>query len=756
MIIPGGGGGRHKTTAPKPPKPDVQSDDTRKQGTHGAASDSPRHRHTDGQQAPPPPAAATSDNPPPQQQQQTNPPSVLPASSPTDNVPDTVVGNPSPSVVGVVDSSTPTGVATDTAQVVVVAPPPPVTTDPPIIISSVVPEVSGNIGGSSTTSPPLFLPPTQQPGAVVTSSIISQVSQAPSIVPVTSVKLVTAFNTTKGVISTSTTTQSLTTVNLSAVLVNGGNLTGTDAMSESVTASTGVVAANPTEGKAAGVGAGVPDATSINTMVVGIVVASIVAIVIVLSFCWWCARRGKHLLRKKLYGGNNGGGGGHGGGLAGIGNGNGGSSGNGASGIMVSTAGDDSLLRDGRRLSSVLRFEGNSNASNRALSSDDGRSVVGSDSGRRGRRLSRDDVANALRKMPGVEGMVSARPGGTRGPGNSKSPRAGQGQYARDPRSPHRSERAAARAGRGAGTGVGGSAVAGVVSPQRPGMAAQLATTGARNGAQQNGGGYGWIGQTPVSEGGSSDSAQLYGSETNISTYDSVTSLVQILPTSNNAGAAIGDPQQQPWLSSPSFAQAGMMSNGHYSPAMMPYGMMPPGFDERVRQQKNLNQAPSMYFMPPLPPHHFTPPFPIPMAPPVTQTHLYSAPSNFDYSMAVASATVSEAGKQQAPSQLGANQKRSGSTRGPSGKQASQQVTLVKDEKYEAYYSHGPRMNDEIPVNVGDVVLVKEIYEDGWAYGRNCRTEAIGMFPQAVLQQYCGPDNTLTSVRGKSLDRRRG
>jgi len=52
-----------------------------------------------------------------------------------------------------------------------------------------------------------------------------------------------------------------------------------------------------------------------------------------------------------------------------------------------------------------------------------------------------------------------------------------------------------------------------------------------------------------------------------------------------------------------------------------------------------------------------------------------------------------------------------------------------EDSFYNAKFNYEPSMEDEMKININDRVLVKEIFNDGWAYGENKTTEACGIFP---------------------------
>jgi len=52
-----------------------------------------------------------------------------------------------------------------------------------------------------------------------------------------------------------------------------------------------------------------------------------------------------------------------------------------------------------------------------------------------------------------------------------------------------------------------------------------------------------------------------------------------------------------------------------------------------------------------------------------------------------------------------------------------------EDSFYNAKFNYEPSMEDEMKIHINDKVLVKEIFNDGWAYGENKTTETCGIFP---------------------------
>ncbi|KAI9360352.1 hypothetical protein DFJ73DRAFT_621454, partial [Zopfochytrium polystomum] len=61
-------------------------------------------------------------------------------------------------------------------------------------------------------------------------------------------------------------------------------------------------------------------------------------------------------------------------------------------------------------------------------------------------------------------------------------------------------------------------------------------------------------------------------------------------------------------------------------------------------------------------------------------------------------------------------------------------------ETYEVVYNYIPQLSDEIYLYVGDPVVLKCRYDDGWAYGLNLTTNEEGSFPIACLAGFSESD----------------
>lgn len=54
-------------------------------------------------------------------------------------------------------------------------------------------------------------------------------------------------------------------------------------------------------------------------------------------------------------------------------------------------------------------------------------------------------------------------------------------------------------------------------------------------------------------------------------------------------------------------------------------------------------------------------------------------------------------------------------------------------------HTYAPFLADECPLNVGDIVVIEKLYDDGWGVGRNTTTGASGAFPLACLADLSAP-----------------
>ncbi|KAI9332862.1 hypothetical protein BDR26DRAFT_625747 [Obelidium mucronatum] len=73
-------------------------------------------------------------------------------------------------------------------------------------------------------------------------------------------------------------------------------------------------------------------------------------------------------------------------------------------------------------------------------------------------------------------------------------------------------------------------------------------------------------------------------------------------------------------------------------------------------------------------------------------------------------------------------------------------------------FSYVPDLGDELGATVGDMIIVKERYEDGWAYGLNTKTMAEGFFPLGILSGYAElqPSSGAPTPQNQSVNSQEG
>jgi hypothetical protein len=95
-------------------------------------------------------------------------------------------------------------------------------------------------------------------------------------------------------------------------------------------------------------------------------------------------------------------------------------------------------------------------------------------------------------------------------------------------------------------------------------------------------------------------------------------------------------------------------------------------------------------------------------------------------------------------------------------RQQRQRETSSEDGKsttFKVIQTYSPQLIDEIQLNIGDVVIVKETFDDGWGSGLNITTESEGSFPLNCLGNLKSVDSnklemeTMRSTRDSSLSK---
>jgi len=65
---------------------------------------------------------------------------------------------------------------------------------------------------------------------------------------------------------------------------------------------------------------------------------------------------------------------------------------------------------------------------------------------------------------------------------------------------------------------------------------------------------------------------------------------------------------------------------------------------------------------------------------------------------------------------------------------------VFEKKVFEVVIEHTPQLPDEVKLNLGDLVEVKQVFEDGWAYGINTATKVDGTFPVNCLGEEREPN----------------
>jgi len=65
---------------------------------------------------------------------------------------------------------------------------------------------------------------------------------------------------------------------------------------------------------------------------------------------------------------------------------------------------------------------------------------------------------------------------------------------------------------------------------------------------------------------------------------------------------------------------------------------------------------------------------------------------------------------------------------------------VFEKKVFEVVVEHTPQLPDEVKLDIGDLVEVKQVFEDGWAYGINTATKTDGTFPVNCLGEEREPN----------------
>lgn len=71
-------------------------------------------------------------------------------------------------------------------------------------------------------------------------------------------------------------------------------------------------------------------------------------------------------------------------------------------------------------------------------------------------------------------------------------------------------------------------------------------------------------------------------------------------------------------------------------------------------------------------------------------------------------------------------------------------------ETYEVIYNYVPNLSDEVYLYVGDKIIVKCKFDDGWALGYNMSTKQEGSFPMACVGGFADNNNARSTYKRES------
>eukprot|EP00833_Pecoramyces_ruminatium_P003009 jgi/Orpsp1_1/1177041/evm.model.c7180000059962.1 len=73
-------------------------------------------------------------------------------------------------------------------------------------------------------------------------------------------------------------------------------------------------------------------------------------------------------------------------------------------------------------------------------------------------------------------------------------------------------------------------------------------------------------------------------------------------------------------------------------------------------------------------------------------------------------------------------------------------VNSSENSLFYVFHEYIPKINDEIQLNVGDIVKIKKVFDDGWAYGTNISTDCEGALPLACCTEYSTSISSMISI----------
>ncbi|KAJ3229998.1 Sorbin and SH3 domain-containing protein 1 [Chytriomyces hyalinus] len=75
----------------------------------------------------------------------------------------------------------------------------------------------------------------------------------------------------------------------------------------------------------------------------------------------------------------------------------------------------------------------------------------------------------------------------------------------------------------------------------------------------------------------------------------------------------------------------------------------------------------------------------------------------------------------------------------------------ILGQQHRAVFEFAPELDDEVPVRVGDTIILLKEFDDGWAFGKNTRTGQSGLFPADCIFGTPGNEPSAKNQRASSI-----
>jgi SH3 domain len=96
------------------------------------------------------------------------------------------------------------------------------------------------------------------------------------------------------------------------------------------------------------------------------------------------------------------------------------------------------------------------------------------------------------------------------------------------------------------------------------------------------------------------------------------------------------------------------------------------------------------------------------------------------------------------------------STQSKTDKPSDNDTQVQIAETYEVIYNYVPNLSDEVYLYVGDKIIVKCKFDDGWALGYNMSTKQEGSFPMACVDEFSQGGDYRSTYKSESNINQRG